>query len=86
MAVVKLLPHLVEREYVVGIVEGNHPLVVLLFPYSSVGVNDAFTEVGAQDLNELCCFLGMDIGCSSPSFNESINPLHRVAVVTEPRV
>lgn len=86
VAVVKLLPDLVEGKYDIGIVERNDPLIVPLFPTPSVGMNDAFTKVGTKDLNKHCRSVRIDIRCDSLPFYESVNPLERVAVVAEQRV
>ena len=86
MAVLKLFADLVERKHTIGVVEENGPLTVFLFPGASVSVNDAFAKIGAEDLNKHCCSRRIDVFCASPSFNESVNPLHRIVVVPETRV
>jgi len=85
-AILKLFADLVDGEHGVGVIEEDAPLAFLLFPCAPISMNHAFAEIRAEDLNKLFYSIRTAIFCASCSFNESVKPFHRLAVVTERRV
>ena len=51
MTVLKLFVDFNEGKYGIVFIKENAPLIVPLFPGASVSVNDAFAEIGAENLN-----------------------------------